>query len=140
MEYFHLGIFVIPRVYLIRKYGSQTQAISFVSHDSLKTSWSFTMWISFLLDTVWYYGKLSLRNLEKNLKTFNFLNHLSVSLFFLTQLRTPYDLLPKRKTVRNLHHDMCVCPISKKWAKDYHSTKSQIKTVKRLQKRSQILS
>ena len=29
MEYFHLGIFVIPRVYLIRKYGSQTQAFFF---------------------------------------------------------------------------------------------------------------
>ena len=26
MEYFHMGIFVISRVYLIRKYGSQTQA------------------------------------------------------------------------------------------------------------------
>ena len=26
MEYFHLRIFVIPRVYLIRKYGSQRQA------------------------------------------------------------------------------------------------------------------
>ena len=26
MEYFNLGIFVIPRVYIIRKYGSQSQA------------------------------------------------------------------------------------------------------------------
>ena len=29
MEYFHLGIFVIPRVHLIRNYGSQTQAFFF---------------------------------------------------------------------------------------------------------------
>ena len=37
MEYFHLGIFVIPRVYLIRKYGSQTQAFCFVFHTFFDT-------------------------------------------------------------------------------------------------------
>ena len=37
MEYFHLGIFVIPRVYLIRKYGSQTQAFFFVFHRFFDT-------------------------------------------------------------------------------------------------------
>ena len=37
MKYFHLGIFVIPRVYLIRKYGYQTQAFFFVFHRFFDT-------------------------------------------------------------------------------------------------------
>ena len=37
MEYFHLGIFVIPWVYLIRKYGSQTQAFFFAFHRFFDT-------------------------------------------------------------------------------------------------------
>ena len=37
MEYFHLGIFVIPKVYLIKKYDSQTQAFFFVFHRFFDT-------------------------------------------------------------------------------------------------------
>ena len=37
MEYFHLGIFVMPWVYLIRKYGSRTQAFFFVFHGFFDT-------------------------------------------------------------------------------------------------------
>ena len=37
MEYFHMGIFVTPRVYLIRKYGCQTQAFFFVFHRFFDT-------------------------------------------------------------------------------------------------------
>ena len=37
MEYFHLGIFVIPRVYLISKNWSQTQAFFFVFHKFFHT-------------------------------------------------------------------------------------------------------
>ena len=37
MEYFHLGIFGIPRVYLVRKYGYQTQAFFFVFHRFFDT-------------------------------------------------------------------------------------------------------
>ena len=37
MEYFHLGIFVIPRVYQIRKYGSQTQGFFFIFHRLFDT-------------------------------------------------------------------------------------------------------
>ena len=39
MEYFHLGIFVTPRVYLIRKYGSQSQAFFSVVHRFFDTVW-----------------------------------------------------------------------------------------------------
>ena len=37
MEYFHLGISVIPRAYLISKNGSQTQAFFFVFHKFFDT-------------------------------------------------------------------------------------------------------
>ena len=37
MEYVHMGIFVIPGSYLIRVYGSVTQAIFFVIHRFLDT-------------------------------------------------------------------------------------------------------
>ena len=40
MEYFHLGISVIPRVYLIKKYGTQIQAF-------------FSYFIDFLTPCVW---------------------------------------------------------------------------------------
>ena len=37
MEYFHLVIFVIIRVYLIKKYGSQTQTFIFLFHRFFDT-------------------------------------------------------------------------------------------------------
>ena len=40
MEYFHLGVFVIPRVCLIRKYGSQTQAFFFSFFIDFSTPWT----------------------------------------------------------------------------------------------------
>ena len=43
MEYFHLGIFVIPRAYLISTNGSQTQAFFFVFHKFFDTVTEFVI-------------------------------------------------------------------------------------------------
>ena len=54
MEYFHLGIFVTPRAYLIRKYGSQSQAFFSVVRRFFDTVFEKTILSDLAFKTIEY--------------------------------------------------------------------------------------